>query len=146
MAGAQPGSIAPVSPPECSLGLLSVADHPTSATGCGANHLHDLTVDLLGLVLLLVSLVWTVRQLVVSLSHHVFSPLLSDFVSLTLLCDLPHHLSHRWPMFDDLFQSLGGSHEILVPFLCRVDLMMISATLVTLGQLGLTPPVISQSR
>ena len=90
------------------------------------------------------------KQLVVSLSHQGFSPLLSDFVSLTLLCDLPHHLSHRWSVFDHLFQSLGGSQEIFVPFLCGVDLM-ISSTLVTLDldldlDLGLTSPEISQSR
>ena len=139
MTGSKLGSIAPVSPPECSLGLLAVTNHPAPATRCGAHHLQDLPVHLLGLLLLL-SLGWTVtvRQVVVSLLHQVFSPLLSDFVSLTLLCDLPHHLSHRWPMFDHLFQSLGGSHEILVPLLCRVDLML-SATLVTLG---LAPPAI----
>ena len=131
VAGAQPGSIAPVSPPQCGLSLLAVSHHPTSATGGGANNIQDLSVNLLGLLLLL---------LVLSLPHHGFPPLLSDFVPLTLLCDLPHHLSHRWPMFDDLFQSLCGSHEVLVPFLCRVDLLVCS-TLVTPG---LTPPEISR--
>ena len=137
MAGAPPGRLAPVSPPECSLGLLAVAHHPAPAAGGGAHHLHDLTVHLLGLVLLLARPGRTL-----SLSHHVLPPLLSEFVSLTLLCDLPHHLSHRWSVFDHLFQSLGGSQEIFVPFLCGVDLM-ISSTLVTLD---LTPPEISQSR